>query len=76
MNIEEKQKRTFITGDIRNFYGEISEDLLNKSLDWAETFKEIDPLHRDIILQVRKTFLFHKGKPWVKKEGVWDISQG
>ena len=76
VNIEDKQKRHFITGDIRNFYGEISEELLNKALDWAETFKEIDPQHREIILQVRKTFLFHKGKPWVKKEGVWDISQG
>ena len=64
--IENKQNCHFITGPIRNFYGEISEDLLSRTLDWAETFIEIPPQHREIILQVRKTFLFHKGKPWVR----------
>ena len=56
-NIKDKKKRHFITGDIRNFYGEISEELLNKALDWAESFKPIPIEHREIILQVRKTFL-------------------
>ena len=75
-NIKDKKKRHFITGDIRNFYGEISEDLLNRALDWAETFKPIPPQHREIILQMRKTFLFHKGKPWVKKDAIFDLSMG
>ena len=73
---ENKQNCHFITGDIRNFYGEISEELLNKALDWAETITPIHPQHREIILQVRKTFLFHKGRPWVKEDGIWDISMG
>ena len=74
--LKTKQNCHFITGDIRNFYGEITEELLNKALDWAETFVEIPPQHREIILQVRKTFLFHNGKPFVKKDGIWDISMG
>ena len=45
-------------------------------MDWAENFKEIPPQHREIILHVRKTFLFHKGEPWIKQDGIWDISQG
>ena len=75
--IENKQKHTFIQFDICEFYSSISKKLLSDAVEWAETMTEIGRDKREIIFHVRKTYLFNKGQPWVKKKDPnFDIAMG
>ena len=69
--------------DVVEFYPSISEELLNKALDFANehTNEPISSEHRDIILHSRKALLFTKNErgqsvPWTKKTGTFDVTMG
>ena len=47
--IENKKDSKFIQFDIDNYYGSIELDLLEKSLDWAQTLEEITRQKRGMI---------------------------
>ena len=68
-NIQEKDKHTFICFDIVEFYPSISENLLRKALNFAKQHTQISEQDIDIILHSRKSLLFDKDTPWIKKEG-------
>ena len=75
--IQNKEKYNFITWDINDFYGSITEDLLRRTIEWAENFIEISDEHKELIFHVRKTFLFHKNQGWVKKDNEnFDVAMG
>ena len=57
----------FIQFDIDNFYSSVSEKLLKDTVNWASTLTEIPEKTREIIFQVRNTFLFHRGQTYNKK---------
>ena len=60
-----------------NFYVSISEELINKSLDFASNYVTISLEDREIILQSKKSFLFHKHQPWCKKgDSNCDVGMG
>ena len=61
------QRSSFICFDIENFYPSISQDLLNKALDFASNYDNITADERNIIIHAKSSILIHKNKPWQKK---------
>ena len=75
--INRKQDCTFICFDIVDFYLSISEDLLNRALDFAGKYTEISSMDKEIILNARKSMLFGQEKEWIKKgTGLFDVTMG
>ena len=76
-SIENKQSCKVINFDIEAFYPSITEELLVKALDWASQFAVISDQDRKVVFSASKSFLYHKGEPWVKKgQSKFDISMG
>ena len=65
--INRKENCTFICFDIVDFFPSISEDLLNRALDFAGKNTEISSMEKEIILNARKSMLFGQEKEWIKK---------
>ena len=65
-SIENKQHSSFICFDIEEFYPSISQDLLNKALDFASDYDNITTDERNII-HAKNSILIHKHLPWQKK---------
>ena len=63
VDIEEKQKKSFIQFDIVDFYPSISKELLEKSLTFANEFINISDDDKEIFMQCRNSILFNDGKP-------------
>ena len=85
--ISNKGRKRFLQLDIVNFYPSITEDLLNKALDFASTVPDAQPLltseNINIIRHSRKSFLFthnpnspKSSTPWTKKSGLFDVTMG
>ena len=75
--INRKKNCTFICFDIVDFYPSISEDLLNRALDFAGKYTEISSMDKEIILNARKSMLFGQEKEWIKKgTGLFDVTMG
>ena len=77
-DIKGKQRSKFIKFDIVEFYPSISEDLLNKALDFAEKFTSISPEERSTIMHARKSLLLNPEAAWKKKdqEDLFDVTMG
>ena len=77
-NLQEKDKLTFVSFDIVEFYPSISESLLMKAIDFAKRHTHISSRDIKIIMHSRKSLLFDKGTPWVKKESkdMFDVTMG
>ena len=77
-NIPEKHQHTFVIFDIEIFYPSISEDLLKKSINWAEQHTKISKQDMEIIMHSRKSLLFDKNAAWVKKgdDNLFDVTKG
>ena len=72
-----KRRATFMKFDIKEFYPNISEDLLKKSLNYAKQFTELSVQEEHIILHACKSLLFDDNAAWVKqKGGLFDIGMG
>ena len=75
--IQNKDIYKWIIFDLVDYYPSISEKLLTDALDWAQNFIPIDEKTKNIILHVRKTFLYYKGRAWVKRsDPEWDVTMG
>ena len=86
--IENKRDKNFIQFDICEFYPSISEELLTKALDFAQSHDCIARLiskeNREIIMHCRKSFLFTvdqgnkdgRPTPWTKMTGDFDVTMG
>ena len=75
--IQNKNRLSFITYDVCEFYPSITEDLMNNSLDFANNFIEISDDDREIIFQARRSFLFDGNIPWNKKNNAeFDVGMG
>ena len=68
--IENKQHHSFICFDIVEFYPSISQDLLNKALDFASAYDNITNDERKIIIHAKNSILMHKQQAWQKKGDV------
>ena len=68
--INEKNKHTFISFDIVDFYPSISEELLDKAISWASERTQITDQDISIIKHARKSLLFNDGRPSVKRNSL------
>ncbi|XP_044172000.1 uncharacterized protein LOC122956391 [Acropora millepora] len=73
-----KNRKSFISFDIVDFYPSITESLLDQSIDWATQFTAITVSDIRIIKHARKSLLFHDGLPWVKRDSsnAFDVTMG
>ena len=64
--------------DIENFYPSASPELFNKSIDFAKSICNISDNVLKIIINARKTLLFHLEEPWMRKNGeeYFDVLMG
>ena len=64
--------------DIESFHPSISPELFNKSIYFAKSIHNISKNDLNIIMNARKTILFHHEEPWVKKnvEEEFDVPMG
>ena len=76
--ISDKQNCCFLKFDVVKFYPSISKELLQRALEFAKTLITIDNAEIDIIMNARKSLLFHGNEAWIKKEGdgLFDVTQG
>ena len=75
-SLEHRDNSEFIQLDVVNFYPSITEKLFNIALTFAKSFTIISQSTIDIIHNARKSLLFHDGKTWRKKEGLFDVTMG
>ena len=76
-NLENKKNLSFICFDICDFYPSISEDLLNKALDYATRYDDISDYERHIILHTKKALLYSNESPWCKRKNPdFDVTMG
>ena len=73
-----KSKHTFVCFGIIEFYPSISEDLLKAALDFTKQHTTIPQQDTKIIFHSRKSLLFDKDKPWIKRGGnsLFDMMMG
>ena len=63
--------------DIQDFYPSITQDLLNKALNFATEYIYISKCDIDVIHHVRKSLLFDGSITWIKKQGgLFDVTMG
>ena len=75
--LENKEKAHFIVFDIVNYYPSISQEILQKSINWAKNFVEFSENEVETIMETKKSFLVMKGQHWSKKgEENFDVAQG
>ena len=76
--IQAKSKCSFIKFDVIDFYPSISQDLFEKAIQFARQHTTVTETDLQIILQARKTLLYHNGEPWTKKnnESNFDVPMG
>ena len=76
-NIKEKNLHKFIIFDIKDFYPSISQELLQKSLNFAQRFIDINTNDKEIIFHSRKSLLFTNTDTWMKKNNtLFDVTMG
>ena len=76
-NIHDKQRCSFTSFDIVDFYPSITEDLLREALNFAGRITTIKPHEEEIIFLARKSLLFGKNREWVKRgHGLFDVTMG
>ena len=75
--IERKHECKFVVFDIEQFYQSIKEETLLKALDFAKSKTKILKKDIDVIRHARRSLLFNKNVPWVKKEDEnFDVTMG
>ena len=77
-SIGKKHRHSFLVFDIVDFYPSISEELLRVSLEYAKQHTTVSEQEVEIIMHSRKTLLFDKNEPWVKRgdSPMFDVAMG
>lgn len=75
--VTNKERHNFICFDIVEFYPSISQDLLNKALDFASAYDNITDDERNIIIHAKNSVLIHNQQAWQKKgDTTFDVTMG
>ena len=70
------EKSRFIQFDIVEFYPSITEQLLDKAIDFASQYTTISEQDINIIKHAKNSLLFHHGTGWEKKDRTFDVTMG
>ena len=74
-SLKDKHLMKFFMFDIKDFYPSITQDLLNKALNFASECIYISKCDIDVIHHARKSSLFDGSHIWIKKQGgLFDVS--
>ena len=74
-SLKRKHLMKFVMFDIKDFYHFVTQDLLNKALNFASEYIYISKSDTDVIHHARKSLLFDGS--WIKKQGsLFDVSMG
>ena len=75
--LSNKHQLKFIQFDINSYYPRITEDLLTRALDWAETITTISGDDRELFRHTKESLLFDGRDTWVKKGNTnFDVGMG
>ena len=76
--LQHKETLSFICFDVCDFYPSITEKLLCKALDFANSYRPISAHERDIIIHAKRSLLFSDNIPWEKKASNdrFDVTMG
>ena len=76
--LQNKELLSFICFDVCDFYPSITEKLLCKALDFANSYRPISPHERDIIIHAKSSLLFSENVPLEKKSSNdrFDVTMG
>ena len=58
----------FVMFDIKDIYPSITQELLNKTLNFASEYIYISKSDTDVIRHTRKSLLFDGSHTWIKKQ--------
>ena len=76
-NIPNKHLFKFLMFDIKDFYPSIKEKLLWEAITFAKRYISTPSKDIDTIFHARKSLLYYKEKPWLKKgESNFDVTMG
>ena len=77
-NIQEKDRHTFTSFDIVEFYPSITESLLKKAITFVKKHTQVSKQDIKIVMHARKSLLFDKDTPWKKKDSneLFDVTMG
>ena len=75
--LKNKRDLTFLKFDILSFYPSISEKLFDETVNWTNRISALTTEELAIVKHSRKSFLFSKGEPWLKKTSKnFDVTMG
>ena len=76
--LQNKNSLTFVLFDIVQFYPSIFETLLTDALNYASQYVTITEQDKNIIFHARKSLLFDKENPWIKRNNssLFDVTMG
>ena len=77
-NLQNKNQLKFVSFDIQDYYGSISEDLFTEAINWARGITNISDDEMEVIFKA-KTSLLYDGKSLWKRRGAksnFDIAMG
>jgi hypothetical protein len=77
-SINGKERHSFITFDIVNFYPSISSRLLQDALNFAEAHTDISAQEKEIIWHAKQLLLYNNNTAWFKKNSSnsFDVTMG
>ena len=76
-NIDNKARKKLLLMDVVEFYPSITEDLLKNAIKFGRIHTHISYEVERIIMNARKSVLFHDGKTWIKNSGdLFDVTMG
>ena len=75
-NLRNKTRLKFLQLDIVDFYPSITEELFNDALDFASQTVDISAETRQILMNSRKSILYHNDSVWKKVTGLFDVTMG
>ena len=76
-SLKDKHLMKLFMFDIKDFYPSITQDLLNKALNFASEYIYISKCDIDVINHASKSLLFDGSHTWIKKQGgLFDVSMG
>ena len=76
-SLKNKHLMKLVMFDIKDFYPSITQDLLNKALNFSREYIYISKCDINVINHARKSLLFDGSNTWIKKQGgLFDVSMG
>ena len=76
-SLNNKSRLNFLKFDVVSFYPSISQQLFEDTISWANQHYKFSDEDLKIVMNARKSILFHDSEPWMKKtDSAFDVTMG